>query len=27
MLIRQDVYSLQRVLKHITPVDIVPSIW
>jgi hypothetical protein len=27
MLIRQDVSSLQRVLKHITPVDIVPSIW
>ena len=26
MLIRQDVSSLQRVLKHITPVDIVPSI-
>jgi hypothetical protein len=24
MLIRQDVSSLQRVLKHITPVDIVP---
>jgi hypothetical protein len=27
MLVRQDVTSLQRVLKHITPVDIVPSIW
>jgi hypothetical protein len=27
MLIRQDVSSLQRVLKHITPVDIVPPIW
>jgi hypothetical protein len=26
MLIRQDVSSLQRVLKHITPVDIVPPI-
>jgi len=26
MLIRQDVNSLQRVLKHITPVDIVPPI-
>jgi hypothetical protein len=24
MLIRQDVSSLQRILKHITPVDIVP---
>jgi hypothetical protein len=26
MLIRQDVYSLQRVLKHITPVDKLPSV-
>ena len=26
MLVRQDVTSLQRVLKHITPVDSVPSI-
>jgi hypothetical protein len=24
MLVRQDVTSLQRILKHITPVDIVP---
>jgi hypothetical protein len=27
MLVRQDLASLQRVLKHITPVDKLPPVW